>query len=158
VLRNGQTVPFILRTVKGVDYGVISAVAGDYEARYTAPAAGAASLSPAVLGFGPVAMGAEVQPRTVTLTNTGTRPLKVSSVTVTGTNPGAFLPLVSDSCTGATMAVGGTCTVQVRFAAGSTGRKTANLTFTHNGRGDTSIPLGGIGLPAGGVASYSTSA
>ena len=68
-------------------------------------------------------------PQTVTVSNTGNQPLHVSSVTLVGTNPGDFA-ISSNPCSGATVAIGASCTVGVTFRPTATGPLTATLRFT----------------------------
>ncbi|MEI8082186.1 MAG: choice-of-anchor D domain-containing protein, partial [Actinomycetes bacterium] len=76
--------------------------------------------------------------RDITITNTGTAPLRFGqqAVVLGGTHANQF-SIVSDGCssTGATprsIQIGLTCRVQVRLAPTSIGAKTATLTFTDN--------------------------
>ncbi len=68
-------------------------------------------------------------PQTVAVSNTGTEPLHVSGVTLVGSNPGDFA-ISSDPCSGATVAVGASCTVGVTFRPTADGARSATLRFT----------------------------
>jgi len=83
----------------------------------------------------------------VTLTNTaaaGGPSVTVTTVAVTGAGASFFPPQAwiftkgTDGCTGAVLAPGGTCTVQVRFTnlrGGATANHTGAITFTDNATG-----------------------
>lgn len=81
----------------------------------------------------------------VTITNSGTAAMTISSVTVSGTNAADFTP--SGSCFGATVAAGSTCTVNVAFAATVAGIETATLTIVSNAPGSPqTVSLSGAGI------------
>jgi hypothetical protein len=87
----------------------------------------------------------------VQVTNGGTEPLKITSVTVKPGDPasdGDFL-IASDSCDGAEVAPGGTCTVLVRFApARVNADSAAQLVFaTNTAEREQTIPLTGHSVP-----------
>jgi uncharacterized repeat protein (TIGR01451 family) len=114
---------------------------------YTVPDA----VAPTSIDFGSQAVGSSSAPQTVTLSNTGTASISVSSVSKTGANPGDFATS-ADTCTGKTIAAGGTCTIQASFVPSATGARTASLAF--NDDSDDSpqtVPLSGIGTLLGDV-------
>lgn len=78
--------------------------------------------------------------QTITVTNSGNADLLLGAIG--GTNPleGAF-SLVSDTCTGATVAPAGTCTVGVRFAPGSVGSFTDSLDIPSNDADEPSVTV-----------------
>jgi hypothetical protein len=88
-----------------------------------------------------------LSPNTViTISNSGTATLFITSVTITGTNSGDFT-LVSTTCNGASLSTVGTCTATVRFNPLAVGVRTANLTVTDNANGSQHlVPLRGTGL------------
>jgi hypothetical protein len=87
----------------------------------------------------------------VTVTNTGTINLSISTVTVGGTNAGDFLE--TDTCTGATVTPSSTCTVSVTYAPTITGAESASITVTDNASGSPqTVPLTGTGIYPAGVA------
>lgn len=108
----------------------------------TAPAAGA---SPASLDFGVQQVGGTSSPLTVTLANEGTADLHVSDLSLVGPNSGDF-STSGDTCTGATIAPGGSCVVSVRFTPAAGGNRSATLGFASDAEAVT-VPLTGIGLP-----------
>ena len=65
------------------------------------------ALSATSLAFGNQAIGSTSATRNVTVTNTGIAALKVTSVTVTGTDPGQFTATPAAGC--ASIAAGGSC-------------------------------------------------
>ncbi len=86
-----------------------------------------ATASPNAISFGGVRAGKTATPQTVTLTNDGNTTVHVSTATLAG--DGSF-SVVANTCTGATLAVGGTCTVQIGFAPANLGSFTATLAFS----------------------------
>ena len=109
----------------------------------TAPAV---SLSPASLTFGSQLTGSSSAAKTVTLTNSGTAPLSISTIAVTGTNAGDFAE--SDNCplAPATLAVSGTCTLSVTFTPAASGGRAAAVQITDNAADSPqSVTLGGTG-------------
>lgn len=108
----------------------------------TAPEAGPAPTS---IDFGVQQVGATSVPHVVTLNNPGTAPLHVSGLGIDGANAGDF-STSGDTCTGATVAPDGSCTVSVVFAPAAGGDRSATLHFTSDG-GPATVSLTGIGLP-----------
>ena len=92
----------------------------------TAPVA---VVSPTSLNFGNQKQNTTSAPQTVTLSNTGTAPLTISSILLGGTNAGDFSR--TTTC-GATLAAGANCTISVTFRPGKKGTRTATLTITDN--------------------------
>lgn len=80
-----------------------------------------AMLSPSTLSFGGQNIGYTGATQTVTVTNTGNASLSLSRVTV------STQWVETDNCAGATLAVNGTCTVQVRFSPSATGAQSGTL-------------------------------
>ena len=78
--------------------------------------------------------------QTVTITNAPSGgagdPLTfaANAITITGTNANQFAK-TADTCSGQTIAVGGSCTVTVGFTPTSVGNKTASLRFVDNAAG-----------------------
>ena len=88
------------------------------------PAAPALSFTPAPFDYGQVGAGQAVS-QTFTLANSGGTATGALTDTLTGA---AAFTITGDTCTGISLAVGGTCTVTVRFAPASTATGTATLT------------------------------
>ena len=100
------------------------------------------SVAPDSLSFGSVSRGVTSAARTVTVTNTAAVALPMASVALAGKNPGQFSQ--TNNCP-AQVAVGGKCTVSVKFKPTSTGSKSATLVVTPGG-----------GVAAKSVALYGT--
>lgn len=83
-------------------------------------------------------------PKSIVVTNTGKAVLTIRSLVLTGAQPASFL--VSSTC-GPTVAIGGSCTINVSFIPRITGTNSASLILTYNGSPTTvSIPLVGHGF------------
>jgi Ca2+-binding RTX toxin-like protein len=85
------------------------------------------ALSTTSVAFGTVTTGGSAL-RSVTITNTGTRPLVFASAGLSGPDAGQF----STTTTCTTVAPAASCTVSVRFSPTSVGAKTASLNITTN--------------------------
>ncbi|HKS97443.1 MAG TPA: choice-of-anchor D domain-containing protein, partial [Terriglobia bacterium] len=99
-------------------------LSGSGTAASTNPAA--ASLQPASLNFGSVAVGASSPSQPVTLTNTGGSPLAISGI---ATTDGRFTQL--NNCP-AQLAAGASCVINVTFTASFAGSANASLVVTDN--------------------------
>jgi hypothetical protein len=108
----------------------------------------AVTLSPTSVNYGNQIVGTTSASQTITLTSSGTVPLSISSVTLTGTNAGDFAQ--TNNCpTTNTLAVGASCTITVTFTPGANGMRSANLTITDNASNSPqSVALSGTGLTA----------
>lgn len=71
------------------------------------------------------------------------RATQIASVGVGGEEPGAF-PVVSDGCSGASLAAGGTCQVLLRFSPSGAGTHRALLTVTESSGATHEVPLEGF--------------
>jgi hypothetical protein len=89
-------------------------------------AAPAASVTPAAVAFPDTAPGAQSAGQTVTVANTGTVPLPVSSAALIDAGAGQFAK-TTDTCSGTSVAVGDSCTVSVAFAPTAAGAASARL-------------------------------
>ncbi len=106
---------------------------------------GSVTLTPGNLSFNGQTPATTSAVQTATFHNNTPNTVNVSSVSFTGANPGAYLK-GTDTCTGAAVASGSTCTVQVSFHPATFGGMPASLTFTDNGPGSPhSVPLYGMG-------------
>jgi hypothetical protein len=100
---------------------------------------------PKSLTFGDQAVGTPSGARTITLTNTGTAPLTISSVTLKGQQVAEFL-LVSDSGE-ATLAPGAKRTFTLCFTPADVGSRGATLAVVDNAPGSPhGVELGGVGV------------
>ena len=105
-----------------------------------------ATLSPTSLTFSTQAIGTTSAAKTVTLKNTGTTSLTISSIAITGTNAGNFAQ--THTC-GSSLAAGASCTVSVTFKPTASGTRTAALSITDNASGSPQkVTLSGIGTTA----------
>jgi len=105
------------------------------------------SAAPAAVDFGDGAVGTSSPPRTLNITNTGqvTADLTISSVTVSGGNSGDF-GIQNDTCSGASLDAGETCTVQATFIPTGAGARATALRFTDDAAGSPhDIALTGTG-------------
>jgi hypothetical protein len=105
------------------------------------------SLSEASLTFANQAIGTSSATQTVTLRNTGTHPLIIGSIAMTGTNAGDFSQ--TNTC-GSIVAAGGECTISVDFKPTQMGARTASITITDNtSSSPESLALSGTGIVIG---------
>ena len=115
-----------------------------------------ASASPASITFPNTVINFPSAPLNVTLTNAGTGPLSISSVTITGTGASSFS--AASGC-GISLPAGANCPIAVTFKPAATGALSATLTVTDNANnvpGSTqTVNLSGTGLPTPVVTSVS---
>jgi hypothetical protein len=118
------------------------------------------SLAPTSLTFASQAVGTSSVAQNVTLSNTGSATLAVSSVATVGDFS------ESNNC-GLGVPVGGSCQIAVVFAPSATGIRTATLTIMDNASaspqtvsltGTGANPSLGLGLPTGGSGSATVTA
>jgi outer membrane protein assembly factor BamB len=106
---------------------------------------GLLTVTPSALDFSGQAPATTSAAQTVTLHNNQTVTLAVATAALTGANAANYVK-GTDTCTGMTVAAGGTCTVQVSFRPGAFGGLPATLTFTDSGPGSPRIvALNGMG-------------
>jgi probable HAF family extracellular repeat protein len=105
-----------------------------------------ATLSPTSLTFSTQAIGTTSAAKTVTLKNTGTTSLTISSIAITGTNAGDFAQ--THTC-GSTLAAGASCRISVTFKPTASGTRRAAVSITDNAAGSPQkVTLSGIGTTA----------
>lgn len=103
-----------------------------------------ASLAPASMTFASQNIGTTSTGQTATMTNTGSAPLTVSAVALTGVDAGDYA-ITANGCT-APLAVNASCNVAVAFKPTATGTRTAAVTFTDDAAGSPhSVSLSGTG-------------
>ncbi len=103
----------------------------------------AINLNPASLTFGSQNTGTVSAAQSVVLTNQGTAPVTMSSVSITGSNPSDFAQ--TNNC-GTSVAVGGSCTISVTFKPTAAGTRGASLSIADNVAGSPqTAPLTGTG-------------
>jgi 6-phosphogluconolactonase (cycloisomerase 2 family) len=110
-----------------------------------------AAIFPSSEDFGSVTVGQSSGSKLLTLTNTGGQALSVTSISVTGSNPGDFV--ATPNCSLPTvLSPNATCTISLIFSPTVAGARQASLATTDNAPGSPQlIPLSGIGaapLPA----------
>ncbi|MHB8486871.1 MAG: choice-of-anchor D domain-containing protein [Candidatus Acidiferrales bacterium] len=117
------------------------------EATAAMPAVGLASTS---LNFGSVNVGGSTSQPPVQLKNTGSAPLSIASIGITGPNAGDFAetstcPLSSSG----TLSAGATCTISVTFQPMAAGSRTASVVISDNANpSQQTIALTGTGATA----------
>jgi FG-GAP-like repeat/Abnormal spindle-like microcephaly-assoc'd, ASPM-SPD-2-Hydin len=93
------------------------------------PQVPAATFSPTSLIFGPQPIGTTSPPQTITLTNTGTAPLTISSITITGANLGDYAQ--TNNC-GTSVPINASCQIKVTFTPTAPGARDAAVSVTDN--------------------------
>jgi len=102
------------------------------------------TITPASLGFAKQAIKSVSPYQSVTITNTGTATLDLTSLTLTGANSGEFV-LMNEDCQ-STIAPGANCFVEIGFQPKLRGARTASLTIVDNAPNSPQVvPLGGTG-------------
>src|SRR5207247_1140971 len=105
-----------------------------------------ATLSPTSLTFSTQAIGTTSAAKNVTLKNTGTAILTISSIAITGTNAGNFAQ--THTC-GSSLAAGASCGISVTFRPTARGTRTAAVSISDNAAGSPQkVTLSGIGTTA----------
>lgn len=94
--------------------------------------------------FGSEAVGAIGPPATITLTNTGAAPLRVSSIR---SDSDDFM-VTGGTCLDAIVAVGATCQARVRFAPSATGARSGTLRIVGANDAAGTVALSGTGTAA----------
>jgi hypothetical protein len=109
----------------------------------TTPGVSITPTSPVM--FPSTTQGATSAPVAVTITNSGTATLNISTVTIGGTNAADFAA-TSNTCNGAAVAANATCTLMVTFTPGAVGVRQATLQVADNAPASPqSAALTGIG-------------
>ena len=96
----------------------------------TASSVTTVSLTPTSLNFPSTSVGSTSSGEAITVLNTGAVGLAVSSISITGANPGDFSE--SDNCTGRGIGTGSSCSVTVNFSPSQQGTRAATLTLYAN--------------------------
>ena len=112
----------------------------------TGASAPAVSLSPTSLAFSSQQINTASPAQSVTVTNSGSAPLTISSISNTGTNPGDFNQSNTCPIGPSTLAAGGSCTISVSFAPSAAGTQTASLGITDDAASSSqSVAMTGTG-------------
>lgn len=99
------------------------------------------TASPSALTFPPQGVGSSSSPQAITILNSSTATINISAVTATG----SFSE--TDTCAGAQLAVGGTCSINVTFTPVTAGTMSGNITISDNANPSSlTIPLNGTGI------------
>ncbi len=114
---------------------------------YAAALAPAVTLSPTSLTFPLTVLGASSASQSVTLTNSGTADLTISSISFGGTNATSFSG--TEAC-GTTLVAGASCVITVTFTPDTVGSLTASIDVADNASGSPqSVTLKGVGEAPG---------
>lgn len=100
----------------------------------TPPSAGI-SFSPTSVTFAAQTVTTASAVQKITVSNTGGAALAVKSIAVGGANPGDF-PTSGDTCSGATVSPGASCSIAVAFSPAAAGARSATVTFSDNAPGN----------------------
>jgi hypothetical protein len=101
-------------------------------------------LNPTSLSFGSVSVGTKTAAKTIKVTNKGATSLSISSISISGTNPGDFSQ--TNNC-GTAVAAGASCTISVSFKPTAKGARTASVSVSDNGGGSPQkVQLSGSGV------------
>jgi Tol biopolymer transport system component len=103
------------------------------------------TVAPKALSFGNQRINTTSRAQSVRVTNLSTAVVPITSVALSGSNPGQFSR--THTC-GTALAAGAGCTVQVKFKPTSVGKKSAVLTVNGSGGGLRAVSLTGTGVKA----------
>src|SRR3989454_885934 len=100
------------------------------------------------LAFGTQRLSTTSPVQTLTLTNSGTATLSITSIVLAGLNPGDFAIAAGTTCTnGATVVAGASCLVNLTFTPTAASARTATVTITDDAPGSPqSVSLAGTGI------------
>lgn len=116
----------------------------------TGAAAGSVSVTPTSLSFPSTTVGTSSAAQPVTLSNTTSSAVSISSIAITGSNSGDFAQ--TNGC-GASVAANGSCTISVTFKPTATGTRAATLTITPASGSALTVSLSGTGASSSGGGS-----
>ena len=92
-----------------------------------------AAVNPGTIDFGNVTVATKTQPRSVTVTNSGTDTLRLGSIDLGGSDAADFRIVAGGSCSnGLRLAPGKGCTVEIQFSPAQKGQRKAKLVLTTN--------------------------
>ncbi len=101
------------------------------------------SLTPTAVTWGGIVLGTTSPARSVTVKNTGTATLNISSIAISGD----FAQTTSATPCGSTLAVGKSCVIKVAFTPTQVGARSGNVTITDNASDSPqTVPLSGTGV------------
>ena len=97
---------------------------------------------------GTTTQGTSAAPQNLTVSNTGTGPLHVTVIGVSGLNSGDF-SVAGSNCLGTAVAAGASCSIPVSFAPLATGIRTTTLTITDDaGNSPQLVTINGTAVTA----------
>lgn len=140
--------PVVVGTVSGTIIITDSDATGSQTVNLsgTGTAAPTAQLSQSNLAFGNQTVGNTSASKSATLTNTGTVNLNITSIALSGSNPGDFSQ--TNDC-GSVLSAGNSCTFTVTFAPTTAAALSASIVITDNTYlGSQTITLTGTGVAA----------
>jgi hypothetical protein len=110
----------------------------------------AIGLNPAPLRFGNRLFGSgSTAPQTVTVTNSGNAAAHVGAIGKGGANPGDFT-VTGDTCSGATVSAGGSCSFAVSFGPTAMGPRSATIAVPDDAYGNPhTLSLAGAAVAGG---------
>src|SRR4051812_423180 len=113
---------------------------------YAGASGPAVTLTPTSLGFGSQRVGTQSTPQTVSLRNSGSAALTISSIALDGTYPGDYGSSNDCPLPPQTLAAGASCTISVSFLPSAAGSRPASVTITDDAPNNPqSLPLSGTG-------------
>ncbi len=135
---------------------------GEVASQQSAPLSGtgvtsAATVLPTSLTFGNQTVSTTSPPQAITISSNGTGPFVISSIVVTGTNPGDFPMTTNCPIGGAGLATGTSCGIFISFAPTDLGARSASVVVTDNqgnvNGSQQTVTLTGTGIDVPVVAS-----
>jgi uncharacterized protein YjdB len=93
------------------------------------------AVNPLSLTFANQVIGTSSAAQSISVSNTGTAALAITSIALTGTNPAEYSQTNNCPIFPATLAPSGSCAIQVSFVPLAVGTRTANVTLTDNTNG-----------------------
>jgi hypothetical protein len=141
------TAPFGFHTTLLASLELVGAASGSTSVNVmgVADAGDGITVTPTSTTFTATTVGSSSASQTFTVTNTGGAPTGLVTTGVSGNDP-AHYAITNDTCDGAQILAGGTCTFDVVFTPMSTGPKSANVTISTTPGGTAAVGLSGTGL------------
>jgi beta-lactam-binding protein with PASTA domain len=153
-LTNGTTYTFRVAAVTHLGTGPQSPPSNAVTPKATVGGPPAVALSTGVLSFGTVAVGKASSAQTVTVSNSGSDALQISSATISGADAGDF-SIGTNSCSGHSIAGGKSCSIAITFSPTAGGARTASLSLADNAANSPqSVSLNGSATHLGELTGY----
>ena len=113
------------------------------------PPAPGVAFTPTSLSFGNQNIGTTSAAQSVTVTNSGTAPLTITSISLSGTNAADFTQTNTCPASPSTLAANATCAISVTFTPSASGARSASISLSDNASDSPqSAPLSGTGVTA----------